>query len=225
MKRAVFIGTGNMGGALARAAVQALGGEQVAVASRTFERAESLARELACQVCTTNREAAQMGEYIFLCVKPAQMRKVVEELAPELTGDQTLVSIAAGVTLHDLQSWTGGRIPILRIMPNTPCMIGMGMTALTGGKDVREKHFADVEAILACSGRVERVEEAQIDAFSAVAGCGPAFIYPYIEALADGGVAAGLPRGKALIYAAQMTLGAAAMVLETGEHPDVYKRQ
>ena len=97
------------------------------------------------------------------------------------------------------------------------------MTALAGGKTAREEHFAEVERILSATGRVERLDEPLFDAFSAVAGCGPAFIYPYIEALADGGVAAGLPRRAALTYAAQMTLGAAAMVLESGEHPGKLK--
>ena len=223
MKKAVFIGTGNMGGALARAACLALGGGQIALANRTYERAEKLASELDCQACRTNVEAVQGGEYIFLCVKPVQMRAVVTELSKVLVPGQVLVSVAAGITLDELQDWAGKKTPVLRLMPNTPCAIGMGMTAISGGDSAKENHFTEIETILSRSGRIERVEEKQIDAFSAVAGCGPAFIYPYIEALADGGVIAGLPRKKALLYAAQMTLGAAAMVLETGEHPGKLK--
>lgn len=222
MAKAVFIGTGNMGSALVRAACKALGPEQVAVTNRTLEKAEALARETGCQVYSSNREAARAGEYLFLGVKPRQMKALVEELKELLPG-RVLVSMAAGVTLADLEQWAGKDVPCLRIMPNTPCTIGMGMTALAGDPSVKEEHFSEVEAILARSGRVERLEEGLFDAFSAVAGCGPAFIYPYIEALADGGVAAGLPRAKALTYAAQMTLGAAAMVLETGDHPGVLK--
>ncbi len=222
MKKVAFIGTGSMGSALARAACKALGGDQVALSNRTVSKAEALAREIGCQAYQTNLEAAEAAEYIFLCVKPKQIKGMIAELSPVLSG-KVVVSVAAGVLLADLQNWAGDQVPVLRIMPNTPCAIGTGMTALAGGTSAKEEHFTEIEAILAKSGRVERIEEDQIDAFSAVAGCGTAFVYPYIEALADGGVAAGLPRAKALAYAAQTTLGAAAMVLETGEHPGKLK--
>lgn len=222
MAKVAFIGTGNMGSALVRAACKSIGPEEVLVTNRTAAKAETLARELACQCCNTNREAAREGEYIFLCVKPKLLRGVVEEIRDLLTG-KVLVSIAAGVQISDIQTWAGEGVPVLRVMPNTPCAIGMGMSALAGGKTAKEEHFTDIEAILSASGRAERLDEGLFDAFSAVAGCGPAFIYPYIEALADGGVAAGLPRAAAMTYAAQMTLGAAAMVLKTGEHPGKLK--
>ena len=222
MKKAAFIGTGNMGAALLRAACTALGGDQVVCSNRTAAKAQALAVETGCTALETNLEAAAAAQYLFLCVKPKQIKALLTELSPALSG-RAVVSVAAGIVLDDIQRWAGPDVPVLRIMPNTPCAIGRGMTALCGGSTAKEKHFADVEAILAASGRVERIEEGQIDAFSAVAGCGPAFVYPYIEALADGGVAAGLPRKQAMLYAAQMVLGAAAMVLETGEHPGALK--
>lgn len=222
MKKAAFIGTGNMGSALVRAACRALGAENVAVANRTASKAEELASETGCQAFPSNRAAAESAEYIFLCVKPKLIQGVAEELADLMPG-KAVVSVAAGVLLDDLQTWVGEEVPLLRIMPNTPCAIGKGMTALAGGKTAKEKNFTDVEMILSATGRVERLEEGLMDAFSAVAGCGPAFLYPYIEALADGGVAAGLPRDKALRYAAQTALGAASMVLETGGHPGKLK--
>ena len=222
MKKVAFIGTGNMGAALLRAACKALGPQEVVCANRTAAKAEALARETGCAFSQTDLAAAQAARYLFLCVKPKQLKALLTELSPALPG-RVVVSVAAGISLADLQSWAGRDVPVLRIMPNTPCAIGMGMTALCGADSAMEEHFTDVEAILAASGRVERIEESQIDAFSAVAGCGPAFIYPYIEALADGGVAAGLPRAQALTYAAQMTLGAAAMVLQSGEHPGALK--
>ena len=222
MAKAAFIGVGNMGGALAKAACKSLGADKVAVSNRTYLKAEKLSNEIGCRAYSTNREAAQEAEYIFLCVKPNQIQKVIQELAPILEG-KILVSVAAGVTLEELQGWAGEGIPVLRIMPNTACEIGKGMTALAGGKTAEEKHFAEVEKILACSGLVERLEEEMIDPYNAVAGCGPAFVYPYIEALADGGVLVGLHRDEAIRYAAQMVMGAAAMVLETGEHPGKLK--
>ena len=222
MAKAAFIGAGNMGSALAKAACKSLGGDQVAVANRSYHKAEALAKELGCQAYPSNLEAARAAEYIFLCVKPKQIQEVVEELLPVLK-EKVLISVAAGITLADLSLWTGGEIPVLRIMPNTPCEIGKGLTALSGGAAAKEKHFAEVEHILSQSGLVERMEEEMIDPYNAVAGCGPAFVYPYIEALADGGVLVGLHREKAIRYAAQMVIGAAAMVLESGKHPGALK--
>lgn len=222
MAKAAFIGTGNMGGALIKAACRGLGSDQVAVSNRTYSKAEALERETGCHAYPTNREAAKEAEYIFLCVKPKQVCAVIKELGPILNG-KVLVSVAAGVTLAQLREWAGEEVPVLRIMPNTPCEIGKGLTALAGGNKAREEHFAAVEEILACSGLVERMDEDMIDAYNAVAGCGPAFVYPYIEALADGGVLVGLHREEATRYAAQMVMGAAAMVLETGKHPGALK--
>jgi len=222
MKKVAFIGTGSMGSALARAACRALGPEQVALSNRTFHKAQELAEKTGCQAYRTNREAASAAEYLFLCVKPGQVQRVVEDLRELLPGKK-LVSVAAGIGTQELQMWAGPDVPVLLVMPNTPCAIGKGMTALTGGESAKEEHLVEVETILSASGRVDRVEESLFTAFSAVAGCGPAFFYPYLEALADGGVAAGLPRKAALTYAAQTALGAAAMVLETGEHPEKLK--
>lgn len=222
MKKVAFIGTGNMGSALIKAACKSLGGEEVAITDHALDKAQALAQATGCTVYPDNRTCAQAAEYIFLCVKPHLIRVVLEEIAPVLAG-KVVVSIAAGVVTSDLHAWAGEGVPVLRIMPNTPCAIGKGMTALVAGPNATEEHLAAVEAILAQSGRVERIQESLIDAFGAVAGCGPAFVYPYIEALADGGVTAGLSRPQALTCAAQMMLGAAAMVLETGEHPGKLK--
>lgn len=137
---------------------------------------------------------------------------------------KVLVSIAAGLNTSSISDAVGNLdLPILRVMPNTPSAIGRGMLALCGAAGVQEAYFAGVEEILSCAGRVERIQETQMDAFSAVAGCGPAFVYQFIEALADGGVMAGLPRGQAQIYAAQTVFGSAAMVLESGKHPGQLK--
>lgn len=222
MIKAAFIGVGNMGSALAKAACKSLGGDRVLVSNRTAAKAEALAREIGCQAYPSNREAVQKAQYIFLCVKPKQVKGVIEELGDILRG-KTLISVAAGVTLAELRVWAGQEIPLLRIMPNTPCEIGKGLTALAGGDTAKEEHFTAVEEILSQSGLVERMEEEMIEPYNAVAGCGPAFVYPYIEALADGGVLVGLHREEAIRYAAQMVMGAAAMVLETGEHPGKLK--
>ncbi|MBD5133124.1 MAG: pyrroline-5-carboxylate reductase [Clostridiales bacterium] len=231
MKKAAFIGVGNMGGALARAACRAIGPEEVVIANRTPAKAEALAAELGCGVVGSAADAVWAAEYLFFGVKPNGLRPLLEELAPQLRDrhrvgeDKVVVSMAAGLTIEDLRPHLAGAgyyVPIVRIMPNTCVAIGKGMTALCAW-EAGEDHIRGVEEILSASGVVERIPEGLMDQFSAVAGCGPAFVYPYIEALADGGVMAGLPREQAMEYAAQTMLGAAAMVLESGKHPGQLK--
>lgn len=230
-KKAAFIGVGNMGGALARAACRAIGPDQVVLFNRTPEKAQAMAEELGCDVVTSAADAAWAAEYLFLGVKPDGMGRLLEELAPQLRDrhrvgeDKVVVSMAAGLTIKDLRPHLAGAgyyVPVVRIMPNACVAIGQGMTALSA-LEAAEVYICGVEEILAATGRVERISEGMMDQFAAVAGCGPAFVYPYIEALADGGVLQGLPRKQALEYPAQMVLGAAAMVLESGRHPGQLK--
>ena len=229
MKKAAFIGVGNMGGALARAAVRAVGPKQVVLANRSPDKAEVLAEELGCTAVKKNIEVVHEAEYIFLGVKPHVIPAVLNELIPGLSrsyDSKILVSMAAGVRLDDMRTvlkGVGSQVSLLRIMPNTCVAIGQGMTALCAGEDVEEDHIRGVEEILSASGQVDRVPEELFDQFSALAGCGPAFVYPYIEALADGAVSTGLPRKQAVEYAARMVMGAAALVLESGKHPGQLK--
>ena len=232
MKKAAFIGVGNMGGALARAACRAVGPEQVILFNRTAAKAEKLGAELGCAVAGSAGDAVWAAQYIFVGVKPDGLRPLLEELAPQLRDrhrvgeDKVLVSMAAGLTIEDLRPHLAGAgyyVPIVRIMPNTCVAVGKGMTALCANEAAGEEHVRGVEELLSAPGAVERIPEAMMDQFSAVAGCGPAFVYPYIEALADGAVSTGLPRKQAVEYAAQMVLGAAAMVLESGKHPGQLK--
>ncbi len=223
MKKVAFIGTGNMGGALIRAACRAVGPEQVVITDPMTEKAAALAEELGCTAVPSNNDAVRAAKYVFLCVKPQVISVVLSALSPALCGENVLVSIAAGVQLASLRKDLGRELPLLRIMPNTCAAIGQGMIALTAIEGVEERHWVAVEEILSCAGRVERLAEAQIDAFTAVAGCGPAFVDLFVEALADGGVMAGLPRQQAILYAAQTVMGSAAMILESGTHPGVLK--
>lgn len=231
MKKAAFIGVGNMGEALARAACRAVGADQVVLANRTRAKAEALAAELGCTAAKNNAEALREAQYIFLCVKPGGMRMLLGELDRALDScrdgeARVFISVAAGVKLKTIREYlkgSGSAVPLLRIMPNTCVAIGQGMTALCAAENVDEVHIRGVEELLSATGRVDRLPEKQMDQFTAVAGCGPAYVYPYIEALADGGVAAGLSRKQALEYAAQTVLGAAAMVLESGRHPGQLK--
>ena len=220
-----FIGVGNMGGALARAAAQKVNGPSLLLANRSPEKAERLAAALGGQV-SDNAAIASEADYIFLGVKPQMLPAVLEGLAPVLQARQSpfvLVSMAAGTSIARVRQLAGGDWPVIRIMPNTPAAIGQGMILYAPSENVPA---AALETFLDCmggAGRFARLEERLIDAGSAVSGCGPAFVDLFIEALADGGVACGLPRALALESAAQMMLGTAKLMLETGKHPGQLK--
>lgn len=215
-----FIGTGNMGGALARAVRRTQDGGQILLANRSPEKACALAEELGAWT-VDNCTLAQRAYYIFLGVKPQMMEAVLSEIAPVLAGRRDrflLVSMAAGLTLERIQEMAGGKYPLIRIMPNTPVSVGEGMVLYTCSLGA-EEDIGDFLDGCKAAGRFSRIPEQLMDAASAVAGCGPAFADLFLEALADGGVACGLPRDRALEYAAQMLAGAARLALESGEHP------
>ena len=220
-----FIGTGNMGSALARAAAKTLPPEQLLLSNRTPGKAEALAGELRCAAAPV-LQAARDGKYIFLGVKPQMMEALLTEIAPILaarTDRFLLVTMAAGLTMERIAAMAGGPYPVIRIMPNTPCAVGAGMVLYDANALVTEEELGRFTAFMAGAGALDRLEERLIDAGSAVSGCGPAFVCQFIEALADGGVACGLPRQKALLYAAQMLKGTAALQLATGSHPGALK--
>lgn len=220
-----FIGVGNMGAALARAACR-WRPEQVVVTNRTLDKAVALAEELDCDLAMDNETVARDAKFLFLGVKPHMMESLLQGLAPILAARSdryVLVSMAAGLTIDRLVEMLGFRAPILRIMPNTPVAIGQGMVLYTACPGVQAAELEEFCDKMAGAGRLDAIDEALMDAASAVAGCGPAYVYQFIEALADGGVACGLPRKKALEYAAQTLTGAAGMVLESGKHPGQLK--
>ncbi len=227
-----FIGTGNMGGALIRAACRVHDPKLVHITNRSMDKARSLADELGCSLAASNRDAVLAGEYIFLCVKPQMMGELLSEIAPVLKScldrgeKKILVSIAAGLKIlyfKEQLAMCGDALKVVRVMPNTPSAIGKGMLAVCAGPEVESEYISGVCGILSDAGRVECLGETLMDQFSVVGGCAPAFVYMFIEALADGGVKIGLPRAQAMTYAAQTVLGAAAMVLESGQHPGVLK--
>ena len=212
-----FIGTGNMGGALARAAAKAVAPADVFLYNRTMEKAANLARELGAKTASAEDIAARC-DYVFLGVKPGQIPALLASLRPVLEGRETpavVVSMAAGVTLKALRDKTFETCPIIRIMPNTACAVGAGLTLYDCSEAVTETQLQGFLDGMASSGRMERLAENLIDAGSAVAGCGGAFACLFMEALADGAVSCGLPRDKANVYAAQMLRGGGRLVYST----------
>lgn len=218
-----FIGAGSMGGALAQAAVKAMGGERVAVTCSTPEHSTDTAARLGCAT-ETAENILRESRFVFLGVKPQMIAGVVKKLAGDIAdSDAIFVSMLAGTSLNRLAELLGGEKKIIRIMPNTPCAVGKGLTLVSANSRVTAEELADFKTLMAASGLLDDLPEHLIDAASAVSGCGPAFVYLFIEALSDGGVACGLPRAQALELAAQTVLGAARMVLDSGEHPGVLK--
>ena len=220
-----FIGTGNMGGALARAVCKGVPADQVFLANRTPEKAKALAAELACRTAD-NTAIAEYADFIFLGVKPQMMADLLADIGPVLAERQShfiLVTMAAGLTIQRIQELAGGAYPVIRIMPNTPASIGEGMVLYACGEGVSKDEEALFLKSMAGAGRFSPLPERLIDAGSAVSGCGPAFADLFLEALADGGVACGLPRASALEFAAQMVAGSAKLVLESGKHPGELK--
>lgn len=218
-----FIGTGNMGGALATAACKS--NTNVLLADNDTAKAQALAAQCGCAAGDTVA-VAQQCRYIFLGVKPQILGTVLSELRSLLAAREdrfVLVSMAAGVTIDRITELLGAEYPIIRIMPNTPAAIGEGMILYTANGAVTAEEEADFADLMTAAGAFDRLPEALIDAGSALSGCGPAFVYLFIEALADGAVECGLPRDKALRYAAQTVSGAAQMVLTDGRHPGALK--
>ncbi|GHV41208.1 pyrroline-5-carboxylate reductase [Spirochaetia bacterium] len=232
------IGSGNMGCALMKASAASIGGGNIGFTDADKPKAKAAAKELGAAVYASNTEAAEKGDYIFLAVKPQVLGAVLEEIAPAIQRRITaakssgkipvLVSMAAGWSIAKIQAILNEGnapfgVPVIRIMPNTPALISRGMIAAAASAEVPANRITELEKILAAAGEVDLLEERYLDAVTGLSGSGPAFVYLFIEALADGGVRAGLPRDKALRYAAQTVLGSAAMVKETGKHPGELK--
>ena len=214
-----FIGTGNMGSALARAAAKS--GERMLLANRTPEKAEALAAVLGAKV-GTNLQAAAACEYIFLGGKPQMLPALLEELKAPLLARKdrfVLVSMAAGITIETIQKILGLPCPVVRIMPNLPVALGKGVVLISPDDTVTEEEISALEKALQPAGLLMQMPEDKIDAGSAVSGCGPAFVYLFLDALANGGVSCGLPYPQALALAAQTMIGAAEMTLSSGKHP------
>lgn len=220
-----FIGTGNMGGALARAAAKSGLAEELLLSNRSPEKARRLAEELGGRF-VSNQEAAERADLLFLGVKPQMLEDMLESVQEALAARrerQLIISMIAGKDLAVLGKLLGEDRPVIRIMPNIPVAVGAGVTLFCCSDAVTAEEKDLFRRLMSASGMVAELPERQLDAASGVTGCGPAFAAMFVEALADGAVACGLPRKEAIAFSAQMLLGSARMLLESGEHPGVLK--
>jgi pyrroline-5-carboxylate reductase len=222
MKDLGFIGAGRMATALARGCVSAglLSADKVLASDPAEASRQKFAAEIpGARVTLENAAVLRGSETIVLAVKPQMMSQALGEIAEHVSPQHLLISIAAGVTLARLASSLPAGTRLVRVMPNTPCLIGMGASCFSRGQCATSDDAIVVQQLLTSVGKAYEVQEGQLDAVTGLSGSGPAFVYTIIEALADGGVAGGLPPALALELAAQTAAGAAAMVMQTKLSP------
>lgn len=223
--RVAVLGGGTIGESLIAGLLRAgaLPPEHLTVTARRSASAARLSSTYGVCAGTDNREAVDGADLILLCVKPGTVPEVLDEIRPHLHGEQLLISVAASVPLAVIEERVPGGVPVVRAMPNTAVRIGYGITGLCAGSFASAAHLEQARSLFSEVGHVVEVDERHMDAVTGLAASGPAFIYVVIEAMAEGGVKAGLPRDTATALAAQAVRGAGAMVLETGEHPALLK--
>ncbi|MCR5666368.1 MAG: pyrroline-5-carboxylate reductase [Eubacterium sp.] len=220
-----FIGSGNMGSAMIGGIVQSglVDGSHVMVSDPAKEKSAALAEKFSIQTTTDNCEAAAFADYLFLAVKPNVIRDVISQIKDTVSDNMVIISIAAGTPIDTIEEAFGKPIHLIRVMPNTPALVGEAMSALSPNTLISDRQLDFVKSLFNSFGKCEVVAESLMDAVVGVSGSSPAYVYMFIEAMADAAVCDGMPRAQAYKFAAQSVLGAAKMVLETGEHPGVLK--
>ena len=219
-KKIAVIGAGKLGETLVRALLDAgaVTPRKITVTARHQETLDAR-RRLGVSTTLDNRAAAKGADVIIVSVKPQVMREVLQSIRAAVTPKKLLISVAAGVETSAIEKGLAKRVPVIRAMPNTPCLVRAGMTVIAAGKHAKREHVALAEEIFNAMGRSLVLDEKHMDAVTGLSGSGPAFMYVVMEALAEGGLKVGLPRETATELVAQTMLGAAKLVLETGEHP------
>ena len=220
-KKIAVLGAGKLGEALVTGLIDTglVRKEQFIATAAHNERLEQLNNKLGIAVTLSNSDAVKQSQLVLLCVKPQTVQEVMRQVADVLTPQHLVISVAASVTTKFIEEIVTKPVPIIRVMPNTPCLIRKGMSAIALGKYATADHRAQAQKIFDAIGRSLIVDEKHMDAVTGLSASGPAFVYIIIESFVEAGVKVGLPRETATQLAAQMVLGASSMVLETGEHP------
>jgi len=223
--RLAVLGAGKMGGILIEAFVKRglVAPKTIFATVQHAGRERKHASQLGVAPTSNNREAVKKANVILLCVKPQTVGHVVDEIKHELSEKKLLISIAASVPTDYIERRLSAKVPVIRAMPNTPSMVGEGITAIAKGKFASEKDVETAQKLFGAVGRTVVADEKNMDAITGLSASGPAFIYIILESLAEGGVKAGLSRELATLLAAQTALGAAKVALETGHHPALLK--
>lgn len=220
-----FIGSGNMGSAIIGGIISArlVAPEQIIASDLNEKNLQKLQETYGIKTTTDNLTTAQCADILFLSVKPNIYPVVISQIKDSIKREAVIVSIAAGQSIEKVETLFEKSIKLVRAMPNTPALVGEGMSALSPNSHIATKELSEITAIFNSFGRSEVVPESLMDAVVGVSGSSPAYVYMFIEAMADAAVADGMPRAQAYTFAAQSVLGSAKMVLETGTHPGALK--
>lgn len=224
MKLFGFVGAGNMGYPMLRGAIKAFGSDKVIYTDASTKRLDYVKNETGLDYITNNKEVINQAKYILLAVKPQYFDIVFKDIKEYLTKEHIVIYLSPGITILDMKESLGSDIRIVRAMPNTPAMVNEGMTAICYSCDsYTEDEKSTLDTFFQSFGKYEVLEERLMNAIVCASGSSPAYVYMFIEALADSAVKYGIPRDKAYKFVAQTVIGSAKMVLETGEHPGALK--
>lgn len=220
-----FIGCGNMGQAILRGILDTrwVAPSKVMVSTSRESTQNEIKDQFETQVTGSNKEVARFSDYLFLAVKPHLYEEVINEIKDEIKSDAIIIGMAAGVTLDKMENWFETARKIVKIMPNTPVAVKEGLIAMSVSPNLSDIDTENIMAMLSKIGRVSLIEERHMDVITGISGSSPAYVYMFIEAMADAAVKNGLPRKEAYEISAQAVMGAAKMVLETGIHPGLLK--
>lgn len=220
-----FIGTGNMGGAIIGgiAGAELYPAGDVVVYDKNERALAACCEKYGVTAAKSAADAAEKSDILFLAIKPNVLYSVIDEIKNAVKAGAVVVSIAAGQSIDKIESAFGRKIKLVRVMPNTPALVGEGMSALSPNGVVDDEAAEEIARIFTSFGKAEIVPEYLMDAVTGVSGSSPAYVFMFIEALADAAVKAGMPRAQSYTFAAQSVLGSAKMVLETGMHPAALK--
>lgn len=224
-KKIGFVGCGNMGSAMVGGILNSglVECENIIVSCKRESSIKNLEEKFNIKATLNNIEVCKNSEIIFLAVKPYMYKEIIEEIRNYIDDKKIIVTIAAGVTLTDVEEWFNKDVKIVKTMPNTSALVGEAMTAICANKNVTKDELNIITSIFNSFGKSEILEEKYFHAFTALCGSSPAYVYMFIEAMADAAVKQGLPRDKAYKMASQAVLGSAKMVLETKENPGKLK--
>ncbi len=226
MKKIIgFIGSGNMGEAMIGGIIKSklVPSTNIIVSDLNQEKLKAMEQLYNVQTTVDSKEVAQKADIIVLSIKPNIYDIVLKSIKENLSKDKIIVSIAAGKTIESIEAILGSETKIVRTMPNTPALVGEGMTGICSNKNVTDSELNEIKTIFESFGKAEVLPEYLIDAVIGISGSAPAYVFMFIEAIADAGVLEGMPRDKAYKFAAQAVLGSAKMVLESGKHPGELK--
>jgi pyrroline-5-carboxylate reductase len=217
-KKISFIGSGRMAEAIIAGIIKKkiFSSGHIYIADKDTEKAKTLARKFKVNFCEDNNKALWAGNIIILAVKPQNMTQVLEQIKEEIKASQLVISIAAGISIGFLEKFLKG-CPVIRVMPNNPCLIGQGMTVLAAGKNAGGSDLKAARDIFDCLGKTIVLDEKYFDAVTGLSGSGPAFVYEFVAALAQGGIKAGLDRDTAYLLAVQTSIGSVRALMETGK--------